>query len=72
MASPGKQVHFQEAPGDDNALVVFNKGAVDRNRKRSLSRTISRLSMESTALQSDDEEEGQNRGESVVSLMKKS
>jgi len=67
MASPGKQVHFQEAPENEHPLVVFNKGAVDQTRKRRLSRTVSRVAMETIPLQSDDEEEGQDREESVVS-----
>ena len=73
MASEKKQVQFQEAPGDGQPLVVFNKAAVDKARHRKLSRAASRMSMGSIRLHSEDqEEEGQDRDESVVSLMKKS
>lgn len=70
MASPGKQVQFQEPPGDEHPLVVFNKGAVDGPRKRKMSRAASRLSMGSIRLQSEEEGESQDREESVVSLKK--
>ena len=71
MASPGKQVQFQEAPGDVHPLVVFNKGAADGQRRRKLSRAASRMSMGSITLQSEEERDGQEQEESVVSLMKK-
>lgn len=67
MASPRKQVQFQEAPGDEHPLVVFNKGAVDPARHRKLSRAASTMSMGSITLRPEDEEEGQDRDESVVS-----
>ena len=69
MASETKQVQFQEAPGDENPLVVFNKGVFDRARQRKLSRTFSGMSMGSIKLHPEDEEEGLDRDESVVSLI---
>ena len=71
MANQGKQVQFQDAPGGDHPLVVFNKGATDGPRHRKLSRAASRMSMGSITLQSEEEGEGQHQEESVVSLMKK-
>ena len=68
MASPGKQVQLQEPPGDEHPLVVFNKGAVDGPRKRKISRAASRMSMGSITF--EEEVEGQDREESVVSLKK--
>ena len=71
MANQGKQVQFQEAPGGEHPLVVFNKGANDGPRHRKLSRAASRMSMGSITLQSEEEGKGQHQEESVVSLMKK-
>lgn len=72
MANERKQVQFQEAPGDEKLLVVFNKGAGDRTRQRKLSRAASRMSMGSIKLQTGEDVEGRDPDESVVSLMKKS
>lgn len=68
MANEEKKVSFQEAPGDEKRLVVFNEGASDGPRQRKRSRAPSKMSMGS---ETGDEEEkaALDRDDSVVSVM---
>lgn len=69
MANEGKQVHFQEAPGDEKLLVAFNEGASDGARQRKRSRAVSKVSMGSETGEEEDKQ-GIDRDDSIVSLTK--
>ncbi|KAL9951416.1 hypothetical protein ACROYT_G044075 [Oculina patagonica] len=66
MANEDKKVSFQENPGDEKLLVVFNEGASNGPRQRKRSRAASKMSMGSETGE-EEEKPALDRDDSVKS-----